>query len=524
MKTALSGIHTAALAPSDSPEESNCWPSEGPVAQIQRALNEFEGTSRRVVPAWLIMLLGDLIALAASLFLGVSLGELDGAFSDGVNRAHIERASSYILLSLGLVGWFWIGLQHYANRRPYWLELREITLAIIGAFLVDTTTAFLTQGDTSRSALVTMWGVAVLLVPLIRALTKHRLKTMGFLNQPYVVIGQRRQAIEAMAALESEPLMGFRPVALISVADADRCAPTPFEGRGRLNAIPHYRLDQDIEAFLAQAGPLRVVFVLDESSNPALQALAQRVARVRDDVYLVPAISGIPLYGMQLCHFFSHEVLLLRTRNNLNQRTARLLKRFFDIIGASFLILVLAPLLLAIMVLIRRENKGPVIFSQPRVGYDGHHFRFYKFRSMHMNADEMLERWKTEQPGLWEEYRASNFKLANDPRITHIGRFIRRTSLDELPQLWNVLCGDMSLVGPRPLLPRELDDYGDSIDLYGNVRPGITGLWQISGRSNTTFMQRIAMDGWYIRNWSLWHDLVILMRTVRVVLRSEGAC
>ena len=122
------------------------------------------------------------------------------------------------------------------------------------------------------------------------------------------------------------------------------------------------------------------------------------------------------------------------------------------------------------------------------------------------------------------QYLASNFKLANDPRVTAIGQLIRRTSIDELPQLINVLKGDMSIVGPRPLLARELGSYSPSILAYGKARPGITGLWQISGRSTTTFQHRIDMDLWYVRNWSLWYDFVILMRTVRVVLRQDGAC
>ena len=182
-----------------------------------------------------------------------------------------------------------------------------------------------------------------------------------------------------------------------------------------------------------------------------------------------------------------------------------------------------AVLMLVTAILIKLESPGPVMFLQNRVGKGNQDFRIYKFRSMVLNADQALEDWKLSHPDLWHEYVRNNFKLASDPRVTPIGRLIRRTSIDELPQLINVFKGDMSLVGPRPLLARELDAYGRSIDVYTNVRPGISGLWQISGRSSTTFDARIALDRWYFRNWSFWNDLVILIRTVKVVLRSDGA-
>jgi Undecaprenyl-phosphate galactose phosphotransferase WbaP len=229
------------------------------------------------------------------------------------------------------------------------------------------------------------------------------------------------------------------------------------------------------------------------------------------------------MYGLEAAHFFSHEVLLLRARNNLRRRAPQVFKRLLDLAGAATLLVLLSPLMLTVAWLIKREDGGPVFFVQRRIGRRGQPFPFIKFRSMVLDADAALERWKRENPELYQQYVASNFKLRDDPRITRVGRWIRRTSVDELPQLINVLRGDMSLVGPRPLLPRELPDYGPAIATYGLARPGITGLWQVSGRSNTTFADRIAMDLWYVRNWSLWYDIVILMRTVRVVLKQDGA-
>jgi lipopolysaccharide/colanic/teichoic acid biosynthesis glycosyltransferase len=150
-------------------------------------------------------------------------------------------------------------------------------------------------------------------------------------------------------------------------------------------------------------------------------------------------------------------------------------------------------------------------------------FGMIKLRTMRRDAEEQLAIWRQKDSLEWRTYCANNFKLEHDPRLLKIGAFLRRMSIDELPQLINVLKGQMSLVGPRPILSREIEDYGKTISLYTSTKPGMTGLWQVSGRSKTSFVQRATLDGWYIRNWSLGYDIVILLRTIGVVLRSAGA-
>lgn len=198
-------------------------------------------------------------------------------------------------------------------------------------------------------------------------------------------------------------------------------------------------------------------------------------------------------------------------------------KRAMDIVLAAVGLILLAPLLLYVALRIKFEDGGPALFVQNRVGLNGESFKIYKFRSMVLNADEALEAWKRDHPDLFEQYVLNNFKLREDPRITRIGRFIRSTSIDELPQLINVLKGDMSLVGPRPLLSRELPTYGSALDAYVRVRPGITCIWQVSGRSATTFEDRIRFDVEYVERVSLLTDLRILFKTVKVVLMRDGA-
>lgn len=199
------------------------------------------------------------------------------------------------------------------------------------------------------------------------------------------------------------------------------------------------------------------------------------------------------------------------------------MKRVFDIVFSVFLLVVLSPLFLIITIAIKRADPGKVTYAHRRVGRDGVPFDCLKFRTMVMDADARLKLWQEENPDLYEEY-CRTFKLRDDPRVTSIGKWLRRTSLDELPQLWNVLMGHMSLVGPRPVVQQELDDYyGPATQLYVRTRPGMTGLWQVSGRSDTSYERRVFLDEWYILNWSFWYDIVILIQTAWIVATGKGA-
>lgn len=199
------------------------------------------------------------------------------------------------------------------------------------------------------------------------------------------------------------------------------------------------------------------------------------------------------------------------------------LKRSFDIVGVLLIAALFALPMIIIALSIRLTCPGKVVFGHKRVGRRGSTFQCYKFRSMVPNAQDVLRELLARDPAAREEW-ATTFKLKDDPRITRIGRFIRKTSLDELPQLWNVLRGDMSLVGPRPVVRQELEQYyGAGRRHYISVRPGLTGLWQVSGRNDISYDQRVALDIRYVEEWSLWRDLVIVLRTAKAVLGSHDA-
>jgi undecaprenyl-phosphate galactose phosphotransferase len=213
----------------------------------------------------------------------------------------------------------------------------------------------------------------------------------------------------------------------------------------------------------------------------------------------------------------------LRIHNKLARPWPQLIKRGFDFVVASALLLFVAPLLAVVALKIKLFDGGAVVFTHIRIGRHGRLFKCYKFRTMIPNSAEVLAELLASDPEARAEWEKDR-KLKNDPRITPIGRFLRRTSLDELPQLMNIVKGEMSLVGPRPVVPDELDLYGEARVYYLQVRPGLTGLWQISGRNDVDYERRVSLDTWYVRNWTLWSDVLILFRTLLIVpSRSSGA-
>ena len=199
--------------------------------------------------------------------------------------------------------------------------------------------------------------------------------------------------------------------------------------------------------------------------------------------------------------------------------TFYLIKRTIDILGALIGLVLLSPIFLIVAIAIKLDSKGPIIFGHNRKGLHGKDIKVYKFRTMYENSQEIFNNFTKEQK---EEFY-KNFKLENDPRVTKIGDFLRRTSIDELPQLINILNGSMSIVGPRPIVQKEIDLYGDYANKLFSVVPGLTGYWQANGRSDTTYEERIKMDMYYIDNRGFWLDFKIIIKTFGSVLKGEGA-
>lgn len=465
------------------------------------------------------LLLSDLAALSMAYLLGLSALILYADYSSfssfegwwiGTGRIHTLIHFIFILLTIARL--YTHGL--YSRRIPFWDELRMLLMTLLYLALLNGMVVLIAKWPFSRVLWLVSWTSACFLLPFFRSLTRRLLLRSGLWVRPTAIIGVGESAVSAYKALTSEAQLGFQVTHFIHFT-GEVSAELPI-------GIPVVELPRNriIEHLSAQP-QLEIVVGLDEQALTEAKQLVEEMSLEFDEIYFIPSVHGLPLFGMDANHFFSHEVLMLRSKNNLHFRPRRWAKRSFDFVAAALISLLLSPLLLWIAYRIRRSGPG-VLFSHIRIGFDGKPFPCYKFRSMVPNAEMVLKDLLAKDPEArreWEE----KMKLNNDPRITPIGHFLRRTSLDELPQLWNVLRGEMSLVGPRPIIRREMERYGHRIDFYKSVRPGMTGLWQVSGRSDTDYRTRVHLDTWYVKNWTLWYDIAILFKTVKVVTQRKGA-
>jgi len=239
-------------------------------------------------------------------------------------------------------------------------------------------------------------------------------------------------------------------------------------------------------------------------------------------IIIVPSLARMPIINVQIISSINNKGLAMFVKNNLLNPTHRILKGISDRVLALLFSIFFLPVLVLLYVVVSIDTGFSPIFVQERIGYGGRRFRMYKFRTMRKDAQEKLKELLQHDENLKKEWESS-FKLKEDPRVTRVGAFLRKTSLDELPQLINVLKGDMSLVGPRPIVEEEKSRYGEYFEYYKRVKPGITGLWQVSGRNDVSYSERVQMDVWYVRNWSLELDWVILLKTVGSVLSGKGS-
>ncbi len=419
--------------------------------------------------------------------------------------------TALVILSLAAAG-------QYVRRGAYWEETRVVWRHVMLIGLINFAINFFVQVSYSRTVLVLAWCFVLVLIPAGRIAARELLIRAGLWKRKALVVGDGPNADSTIDAIRDERHMGLELAALMRIgSDTD-------DARALSLRVPIFQIHQGVERVAAELGCEVILVAFDDKTQSRTSEIVSGLHGERFDIFVVPALQGLPVQGMQAQYFFSNDVLFLRLQHRLFSPMARFMKRSIDIVFSLLALACFSPLMVWVAWRIWREDGGPVMYSQPRVGEGTRDFEFLKFRSMVRNADQQLADWPRTNPALHAEYVANNFKLANDPRVLKVGQFIRRRSIDELPQLINVLRGDMSLVGPRPLLRRELPSYPhDGMQLYLQVKPGITGLWQVSGRSTTTFAQRSALDSWYVRNWSLWVDWVILLKTVRVVLSAKGA-
>ena len=404
----------------------------------------------------------------------------------------------------------------YSRRELFWDSARTTSRALIVASVPDLLLMLLGIGIYSVSAIVSSWLFLLFAVPVYRQLARLMLRKAGLWTIPAALIGEPQKLTRIHAALSNSLSLGFDLRTVLGFPQGDE----PCD----LSAVTAsaFSPTELVAKAVASRCELIVIAAQDVQSEQSSQ-MARAVLESGLSLAVVPSLQRLPLSGLSVNQFFGKDMLLLQVRDRSQDVLRRIVKRSFDLVGSIVLLTVLSPLFAAIAVAIKHYDKGPIFYGHMRIGRNGRPFRCLKFRTMSADADERLARWKEDHPDLYAEFLKA-YKLRNDPRVTGPGKWLRRTSLDELPQLFNVLRGEMSLVGPRPVLQRELDEYyGNAARLYVRVRPGMTGLWQVSGRSDTTYEERVTYDELYVLNWSFWYDLVILFQTAWFVLRGQGA-
>jgi Undecaprenyl-phosphate galactose phosphotransferase WbaP len=453
-------------------------------------LADLVGLHAGFVMAWV------LASLVNSAFFGRSL--LEGGSTIGM-----VRVAQFLAIAMGVILWFQ-HTGHYRLRMPFWMEARSIIITMSFAMMMDGFLQFTSKQDFSRLCLIAGWLIAGVVIILARYALRSYYRRTGKWKVATLVVGEGMTAQDTLSAMRSEPGLGYEVVAQI------KDLPSAFMQAGRSweNLCREYEADYVIIALDGKD--------LANSHQPIAQLMREEVP------FSVSApLHHLPVLGMMPQYFLNHDVMLFARSSGLEQPIPRFLKRTVDILLSGCALIALSPVMVIVALMVKRDG-GPAFFGHSRIGRNGRKFRCLKFRSMVMNGDAVLARVLAENPEAKAEWDETQ-KLKNDPRVTWIGNILRSTSLDELPQLFNVLMGEMSLVGPRPIVTAEVQKYESDIAHYYRVRPGITGLWQVSGRSDVTYAQRVQMDCWYVRNWSLWHDIAIICKTFPALLKRSGA-
>lgn len=505
------------------------------VAVTAVEVTERAGSGRQSLQVWLTSLplaVGDVATIFVSFMLATFLGEwVFGAVSPlkYATEAAVV-ATAYLIIATV------VGLLPATGMNPVW-ELRQLTLAGAMSFtliiLSNLTLGQLTPVEATASLLG--GTIALIVLPLQRSVVRLLAARQRWWGERMLVIGGGSQGQAIFDHFNRGPQRGLRPVGIVGhwTEAIDPPATPPDEPVVALTDVLGERVRQ------RPIGQRPLLGSVDD-----VAALADRYA-VRWAIVAPGGCHGVEIEELiRHCSVFPHLVLLpshllipslfanlrdcagvmgIHVRDQLRNRWARFIKRAFDTAGAAAALIALSPFFLIAALWIRWSSPGPVFYGQRRIGGGGRSFKAWKFRTMVPGADAVLQNVLAADPRLRAEWEVDH-KLRNDPRIVPgVGPLLRKSSLDEIPQLWNVLWGEMSLVGPRPIVDDEVVKYQDSYGFYLRVRPGLTGLWQISGRNDTSYPERVKLDSYYVCNWSIWLDLYIIVRTIRTMLLREGA-
>jgi len=383
-------------------------------------------------------------------------------------------------------------------------ELRRHTLSILSSYTIFFAFLTFTRENTalSRVALMLALILSLLLLPWLRAMLRHILWQLDIEKIPTLIMGNADFVAATIARMKKDKFNILNPVGTVSGA--------------QIGDLPNYHPEKISSADI-QLNAKYLIYCL--GPGYPINELKNYIHKFHR-ILIVGKDLTYPILRAKSANFYRH--FAFETGNCLRRPGAVLCKRIIEFIfSLAAMFFAIIPMIV-LAALVKISSRGPVFYRAKRLGRNGKNIYVLKFRTMHPDADDKLEQLLAENPEMKKEWE-QNFKLDNDPRITPVGRLLRRTSLDELPQFWNVLKGEMALIGPRPIVEAEVEYYGEHYEIFSSVKPGITGLWQVSGRSDTGYDERVALDVYYINNWSPWMDYYIFFATIREILLQRGA-
>ena len=341
-------------------------------------------------------------------------------------------------------------------------------------------------------------------LPALREIARHLFGHYKWWGVPAVIYDTNGSSHEVVTRLLKRKDLGYKPVIIISSTNTNK---TEYEN------IPIFNESKEILELIKKLN-IKVAFVCDYAGEKRqiMNSYRYTINVSKNQDFFTSTIQLRDIGG----------IIGLSSTHNLTKKRSLFAKRLIDLLLILLASIIVLPVTIVIGICVKLSSPGPIFYGHKRVGKNGKIVKCWKFRSMYSNSQEMLEHILATDPKMREEWE-NDRKFVNDPRVTKFGKFLRKTSLDELPQLWNIFVGEMSFVGPRPVTKDELEKYGSNADYILSVTPGLSGMWQISGRSDTGYEERINLDTYYIQNWSFWLDLWIIIKTVWVVIKGKGA-
>ncbi len=403
----------------------------------------------------------------------------------------------------------------YTKRFSIWAELKVLVRAATFSSFTIIIVIFLTRSEFyfSRFVVILAWIMSLMLFPALRILTKTLLIKFGIWKKKLIILGVHQTSLAVIQNIQKNKTMGYEVVAIID--DDPQKIGKNIAGIEILGPIS--RLEEITRIYQSKD----IMVATPHIPRKKLKEILLQCEAVSDSMWLIPRSGDFITEGVEID--ILGDILTLYIKRNLDKPWNILIKSVFEKFLTVVLLALTSPIFALIALAIKLDSRGPVFFIQKRIGQKHKTFDLYKFRSMYLDSPKRLTDYLESHPEVkqkWEEFK----KLKDfDPRVTRVGRLIRTLSLDELPQLINVLKDEMSLVGPRPYLPEEIDSKDQISQMISRVKPGITGPWQVGGRSKLSFQQRRSIDEHYIRNWSLWLDIVILLKSIKAVLTRSGA-